>query len=81
MGFPYEHATKLPTTTTRISTTTVPEHEPDWIIRELALAIEDPAGSDELRLARALLVYARAAKPDRRVAMAEHLEHLATLWY
>ena len=45
------------------------------------LAIEDPAGSDELRLARALLVYARAAKPDRRVAMAEHLEHLATLWY
>jgi hypothetical protein len=53
--------------------------EPSGIAVELALAIEDPAGIDELRLAQALLAFGRAIPPHKRLEAAEDLQAKALL--
>lgn len=45
-----------------------------WIVRELALAIEDPAGTEELRLAKALLALGRACPAYMRRQFTAELE-------
>ncbi len=45
-----------------------------WIVRELALAIEDPAGIEELKLAQALLAFGRACPPQMRREIAAQLQ-------
>jgi hypothetical protein len=48
--------------------------EPVDIVVELALAIEDPAGTEELKLAQALLAFGRAINPNERLEGAKMLD-------
>lgn len=50
------------------------------LVVELAFAIEDPCGDDELKLARALIEFGRSMRAEDRPAATEFLLNLAKVW-